>query len=209
VIKTKTQNKNAFKRFIKYLESRGVLYSVPSAATFEDWAIWKNKVKKEYPIQYSVREYTGDIWYTICRKYRATKYYLKTLLFPENKLIRNAIPVRGHDLTYIIKEMNFAAILQFREEAVKSCVDWEDTKDQLEFRNWLDTSAAWIKEGRAALNKQLDSAYPNIGLGDLDKHSIAELKELYSEVLRIEQLIEQTNETILLQMVKYRDYFWT
>lgn len=202
-------HKRRFNVFIKYLEDKGLLYSVPYAATLDEWSKWRSKIKKEYPIQYFIRESLGSVAYSFAQTCRTTRYRIRTFLFPENKLIRATIPVRGSDLTDIVLNMNLAAILQFKEEADKSLVDWDSDAEQKEFKAWLDTTAAWIKEGRDKMTQELNNAYPNITIYDLGKLTPDNIKELYSEVNRIEQVIAQTNEAILLQLVKYREHLWT
>ena len=198
-----------FAKLFRYLELKGLMYTVPFSATMEGWDTWRKKVQKEYPIQYFIREYIEDVESIFIRRWRQLKYFLRTLFFPENALIRNSIPKRGCDVTHLITEMNFAAILQFKEEADKALVDW-NTEYTKEFKTWLDSAVVWIKEGKANLDKKLDESYPSIDLmratPALDQEQI---KDLFKEVRRIEELIRQTDENILIQMIKYRDYFWT
>jgi hypothetical protein len=196
-------------KLFKYLEFKGILYTVPYSATMEGWDAWRDKVKKEHPIQYLVRDKLECIEYDLMRKYRRGSYLLRTLLSPENKLIRASIPVRDHDTCSIIIKMNFAAILQFKEEADNSCVDWDGRDCDKEFKDWLDRAVGWINEGKAKLEAELMKAYPTVNFRDIFKSDPADVQNLYKEVYRIEELIKQTDEDILVQMIKYRDYFWT
>jgi len=198
-----------FAKLFKYLELKGVLYAVPFAETMEGWNAWRKKVKKEYPIQYFIREKIEDIEDDIMRTYSRIRYYVRTLFFPENKRIRNAIPVRGHDLVSIIEKMNFAAILQFKEEADKSQVDWTANESHKEFKDWLDRSVVWLNEGKANLEKELDRAYPTVSLMRTEEITLEKYNDMYKEVRRLEELIKQTDENILLQLIKYREFFWT
>lgn len=198
-----------FAKLFKYLEFKGVLYAVPFAETMEGWDAWRNKVKKEYPIQYFIREKIEDIEDDIMRTYSRIRYYVRTLLIPENKRIRNAIPVRGHDVTSIIEKMNFAAILQFKEEADKSQVDWAANENHKEFKDWLDRAVVWLNEGKANLEKELDRAYPTVSLMNTGEITLEKYNDMYKEVHRLEALIKQTDENILVQLIKYREYFWT
>lgn len=198
-----------FAKLFRYLELKGLMYTVPFSATMEGWDTWRKKVQKEYPIQYFIREYIEDVESIFIRRWRQLKYFLRTLFFPENALIRNSIPKRGCDVTHLITVMNFAAILQFKEEADKSVVNWNDEHTE-EFKKWLDSAVVWIKEGKANLEKKLDEAYPDIYLiRSVPTLGEEQIKDLYKEVKRLEELIEQTDENILVQMIKYRDYFWT
>jgi hypothetical protein len=201
--------KGIFAKIFKYLELKGFLYAVPFAETMEGWDAWRKKVKKEHPIQYFIREKIEDIEDDIISAYYRIKYYVRTSLFPENKRIRNAIPVRGHDVTSIIEKMNFAAILQFKEEADKSQVDWTANESHKEFKDWLDRSVVWLTEGKANLEKELDRAYPTVSLMKTEEITLERYNDMYKEVHRLEELIKQTDENILVQLIKYREFFWT
>jgi hypothetical protein len=196
-------------KLFKYLEFKGILYSVPLYETMEGWDIWRDKVKKEHPIQYFVRDKLESIEYGFMRRYRSFRYLLRTTLFPENKLIRDSIPVRDQDICSTIIKMNFAAILQFKEEADNSHVDWEARQCDKEFKEWLDRAVAWINEGKSKLEDEAVKAHPSINFSDILKLDPANAQNLYKEVYRIEELIKQTDEAILVQLIKYRDYFWT
>jgi hypothetical protein len=196
-------------KIFKYLEFKGILYAVPLSETLESWDAWGKKVKKEHPIQYFIRENIEDIEDDITRSYSRIRYYLRTLLFPEHKRIRDSIPVRGCDVASIIENMNFAAILQFKEEADKSQVDWAANENHKEFKDWLDRAVVWINEGKANLEKELDRSYPTVSLMNTGETTLEEYNDMYKDVHRLEDLIKQTDENILVQMMKYREYFWT
>lgn len=199
-----------FAKLFRYLELKGLMYTVPFSQTLEGWDAWRKKVREEHPIQYRIRECIEDMEHIFIRRCRQLKYSLRTLFFPENELIRKAIPARGCDVTHLITVMNFAAILQFKKEADESHVDWNGTEEHREFKNWLDLAVVWIKEGKANLEKKLDEAYPDLDLiRSVPTLGKEQIKDLYKEVQRLEELIKQTDENILVQMMKYRDYFWT
>jgi hypothetical protein len=198
-----------FTKLFKYLEFKGVIYKTPFSATPEGWQEWDKQTSKKYPVIYRIREFIEDAEYDLIRKYSDIKYTIRTFLFPENKIIRESIPIRNHDIASIIPQMNFAAILQFKEEADKSMVDWDGDETQKEFKRWLDSAAIWVKEGRPNLQKALQDAYPNVSLADMQTMSGEQVKGLYFEVERLESLIAKTDENILIEMIKYRNYFWT
>jgi hypothetical protein len=88
-------------------------------------------------------------------------------------------------------------------------VDWEARQCDKEFKDWLDRTAVWINEGKAKLEAEAAKAHPTIDFNDILKLDPVNAQELYKEVYRIEELIKQTDEAILVQLIKYRDYFWT
>lgn len=196
-------------KLFKYLEFKGILYSVPYSETMEGWDTWRDKIKKEHPTQYFIRDRIESIEYDLIRKYSNLRYWIRTSLFPENKRIRAAIPVRDHDTCSTIINMNFAAILQFKEEADNSYVDWDARDCDKEFKDWLDGAVAWINEGKVKLEAELLEAYPRVNFRDIFKSDPAVIQDLYKEVYRIEALIKETDENILVQLMKYREHFWT
>jgi hypothetical protein len=199
-----------FTKLFKYLEFKELIYSVPFAATSEEWDAWHTAIKKQHPIQYAIRELVENIEYKLTRKWYSLRYHVKTFFRPENEMIRKAVSKRHADITSIILDVNFAIILQFKKEADASCVDWQAHDSHAEFKKWLDAACVWISEGRANLEKEKDRAYPDISLSELLKPSSRkECNNLYKEVYRLEALIEQTDENVLTQMIKYRNYFWT
>lgn len=199
-----------FTKLFKYLEFKGFIYSVPLAATSEEWDEWRAATQKQYPIQYAIREFIEDLEHRLARKWYSLRYRVKTFFRPENAMIRKAVPKRYADTTSIILDVNFATILQFKKEAEASCVDWQAHESHAEFKKWLDAACVWINEGKANLEKERDRAYPDRSLSELLKPSnMDEYNDLYKEVNRLEALIEQTDENILVQMMKYRNYFWT
>lgn len=198
-----------FTKAFKYLEFKGWMYSVPPYSTMEGWDAWMDAVKKQHPVQYAIRESIETFEYRLNRGWRSFRYKVKTFFIPENAMIRKAVPVRYADTASIILEINFAAILQFKKEADASYVDWQAQDTHAEFKKWLDEACVWISEGRAKLEKEKDSAYPDIELVKLPCLSGDDYNELYKEVNRLEALIDQTDENILIQMIKYRNYFWT
>lgn len=199
-----------FTSLFKYLEFKGFLYSVPFSATMEQWDEWRADTKKRYPIQHAIREAIESFEYTLWRKWRTLRYKVKTLFRPENAMIRKAVPKGYSDITSLILDVNFATILQFKKEADASSVDWSACEEHAEFKKWLDSACVWINEGRVNLEKEESQAYPDFSIvKHMRPSSMDDYNALYAEVNRLEALIDQTDENILIQMIKYRNYFWT
>lgn len=200
-----------FNKLFKYLEFKGLLYSVPYSATMEEWAEWRDNVKKSYPIQYAIRDTIETLEHRLYYRYTGLRYWIKTFFRAENETIRKAVPTRYTDTTSLIIDVNFAIIKQFKKEADESYVDWDGHESHAEFKKWLDLAYTWITEGRPNLEKERDRAYPKRrSLAEIFKSDSKEdYHSLYGEVHRLEALIAQTDENILIQMIKYREYFWT
>lgn len=182
-------------------------YKIPRVASLDAWHDWREQVKKDYPVQYFLRELIGDFQYSCHRMYRDTKYAIKCFFKPCHSDIRKAVPRQWADISSLIIDVNFAMILSFKKEADESWVDWKATENHQKFKNWLDTSAIWIKEGRPNLVELMMNAYPPHPLPEHLRGKSYD--ELYSEVNRIEALIDATDTNIIKQMIDYREYMWT
>lgn len=168
------------------------------------WGAWKKETKKNYPIQYFFREDFTRFFRIRWIRLKELKYRIQCFFFPKHPEIRKAIPRTWTDISNLVVDLNFAMILSFKKEADESWVDWNGTEEHRKFKNWLDAAADWIQKTRPELEKQRDNSYP----------PPAELKgksydELYGEVNRVEKLINDTDTTIIKQMIEYRDYMWT
>ncbi len=171
------------------------------------WGAWKKETKKNYPIQYFFREDFTRFFRIRWIRLKELKYRIQCFFFPKHPEIRKAIPRTWTDISNLVVDLNFAMILSFKKEADESWVDWNGTEEHRKFKNWLDAAADWIQKTRPELEKQRDNSYPPHPLP-------AELKgksydELYGEVNRVEKLINDTDTTIIKQMIEYRDYMWT
>lgn len=182
-------------------------YKVPRVMSLDEWDNWHKQIKKDRPVQYFIRERYSDCVYAVERMRRKIRMGIKYLFKPYHSDIRKAVPRHWADVSSLIVDVNFAMILSFKKEADKSYVDWNGTEGHYKFKNWLDSAANWIQEGYPNLKKQLDNSYPPHPLPEYLKNKSYE--ELYSEVNRIEKLINDTNTNILKQMIEYREYMWT
>lgn len=182
-------------------------YQVPNSLTLEDWKQWNINVKKDYPVQYFVRELACDAKYVVCRWYRTAKYKIRSIFKPSHQDIRKTIPREWADISSLIVDVNFAMIKSFKKEADEAFVDWSGTENHCEFKKWLDSAAHWIAIGRPNCQAQAYASYPPYPLPDHMRGKSYE--ELYGEVNKMEKLIEDTDTKILNQMIEYRGYFWT
>jgi hypothetical protein len=179
-------------------------YVVPRCLELQEWEKWDEYIKKTFPFQYFVREQIPTFcWYSIKHEWNTFVSRVKHFFKPCHPIIRKSIPrYDWMDLSDLIVDINFAIILQFKEEMDQGLVDWDWSEPHKQFKNWIESSVQWIKHDRVALDKQLHQSYP-----EFDKKGTYE--ELYGEVNRIEKLIEDTDKTIMKQMIDYKGYFWT
>ena len=157
-------------------------------------------------------------------------YYdnIRPIFAPQNKRYRKAIPRTWVDTSHLIEIVNFEFIKGFYEgEYLHGHTDWEGTGEHaVEFAKWLESAYDYITIERPQLEKNMDNAYPPLRPHDEifvpcetnEKGKVTMYKmvprkesyeELYGEVNRLEQLIQDKDLEILTQMVKYRHFFWS
>ena len=183
-------------------------YDVPSSLAWEDWEKWRNDTRAAYPFQYWLRE-TMPLWFQVYIWWDLRELYWKVYRFfnPCHKDIRKAVSRQWSDITSLIIDVNFAMILSFKKEADEFWVDWDNTPEYRKFKNWLDSAAHWITEGRPNCEAQKDACYPPHPLPPEMKGWTYD--QLYGNVNQMEKLISETDSNILKQMIEYRDYMWT
>lgn len=157
------------------------------------------------------------------------RYYdhIRPIWNDENKRIRESIPRTWVDISHLIEIVNFEMIKKFYETEYKAdIVDWDATDHHKEFARWLEWAYNYIINERPAYEKARDNAYPpsrpfNEWFSEPEKDENGRVfykynsrnegtyEELYGEVNRLEQLIEDTDTKVLTEFVKYRGFFWT
>jgi len=156
-------------------------------------------------------------------------YYdnIRPIFAPQNKRYRKAIPRTWVDTSHLIEIVNFEFIKGFYEgEYLHGHTDWEGTGEHaVEFAKWLESAYDYITIERPQLEKDMDNAYPPLRpmeewFEETDethngkklfkmKERTESYEELYGEVNRLEQLIQDKDSEILTQLVKYRHFFWS
>lgn len=188
---------------------RKIFYSIPEHNSLVEWLKWEKETKKKYPIQFFIREELPSLFRKkIVYKVNNFYWYLHNLFFPNNKYVRNSIPREYTDSSELIIKVNFAIIKSFKEEADKSLVDWDSTVSSKEFKSWLNDSYEWIVSLREKMLKESVESYPDAPLEILSEGR-SDFESLYSRSNSIEKLIQDTDNQILINLVKYRNFMWT
>jgi hypothetical protein len=156
-------------------------------------------------------------------------YYdkIRPIFHPQNKRYRKVIPRTWSDVSHLIEIVNFEFIKGFYEgEYLHGHTDWEGTGEHaVKFARWLESAYDYITIERPKLEEDMDNAYPPIRPVDewfeetsetLNGQKLFRMKErkesyeeLYGEVNRLEQLIQDRDTEILTQLIKYRHFFWS
>jgi hypothetical protein len=185
-----------------------------------------NKFSIKKTINNFLRDKFDIYYYKDLIPFRYWMYYtekIRPIWSPAHTRIRKAVPRKWMDLSSIIKDVNFEIIKSFyEEEYLNGVVDWEQSgPSHIEFSVWLEEAYRYVTEERLMLEKQMDDAYPPSRPIDAWFEETEETfkgKKLYkfkpsnadySEVNRLEQLIEEKDTEILSTLIKYRGFFWT
>ncbi len=156
-------------------------------------------------------------------------YYdkIRPIFAPQNKRYRKIIPRTWSDVSHLIEIVNFEFIKGFYEgEYLHGHTDWVGTGEHaVEFAKWLESAYDYITIERPQLEKDMDNAYPPLRPMDewfeetdktLNGTKLFKMKErtesyeeLYGEVNRLEQLIQDKDTEILTQLIRYRYFFWS
>lgn len=163
---------------------------------WDEWDTWRAQTKANHPIQYRVREFatwlSHRFWDWVDWPVAMWRWAFK----PPHKLVRAAIPRTWSDLTGLIVDINFAIILQFKEEM--DIVDWDATEEHAAFRDWHTNAVKYIRTNRPDLESKKD-----------DIIHIGGSETWYKAYQDIEDEIEKRDTELLKQMIENRGYFWT
>lgn len=188
---------------------RKIFYSIPEHKSLIEWVDWEKETKEKYPIQFFIREELPSFFrIKILHKVHNLYWRIHNLFFPNNRYVRNSIPRDYTDASELIIKVNFAIIKSFKEEADKSLVDWDSNAYSKEFKSWLNDSYEWIVSLREKMLKESVESYPDEPLEILSEGR-SDFESLYSRSNSLEKLVQTTDNQILINMLKYRNFMWT
>jgi hypothetical protein len=182
----------------------GLIYRTPFSLEWYEWDDFDTYIKKEYPIQYRIRDFflSVEIKYSRIKSWFYDRYLW--IFRPAHPILRKSFPREWHDLTSLIIDINFAIILQFEDEMKNGWVDWQATEHHAAFAEWMKKAVNYIKVERPALLDAMYNSAPDTNVKLRDRKL-----EDYDEWRRIEQLIESKDAELIKEMVDNRHYFWT
>lgn len=128
-------------------------------------------------------------------------WYLYRQIRPCHAAVRDAIPKSWVDDVELIRDVNFAIIKEFYEKE-SNTVDWTAHEEHQAFYAWLQASYEYITSGRMLKEGELQQAWERVDGGVV---GVAR----YAQVDAIEDHITQQDDAILVQMMRYRKYFWS
>lgn len=196
------------------------LYLLPVALPSEilndepGWSEWSRRIKQEFPVQWWIREWflshSNPIYHIIvrARSWLIRAYHsMYRILKPCIPRTRKSIPRHKYvEVTEAIRDINFSLILDFwYEEVDGGIVDYTATEQHKQFYSWLQASVFWIERARPDALVKLEAEL----IATNKKDSSCSYTELYGNYDKLERLIETTDNKILLDLIKYRSFFWT
>jgi hypothetical protein len=153
-----------------------------------------------------------DKYSIFCPYYwRDLKYKISCFFNHRNKWVIKAIPREWRDKDTVFEEILFAGIINFVEgEEALTTVEWSKEHEEkiLEIYHWAKT-------GRHELEKKMMAAYPKEnpifkdGKFNYTNCSKKSYEELYGEVNRLENLLNDTNTKHLVWLIENRAILWT
>jgi hypothetical protein len=169
-----------------------------------------------------------DIWDILPSGWKFRYFdHIYPIFNPQNERVRKIIPRKWVDISSLIENVNFEFVKAFyEEEYIDGIVDWDAQPEHREFADWLEATYAYITVERPLLEQQLDEAYPPTRSLDkmfepceVDENGKVKMYKMvddgltyeqkYGEVNRIEKNIEDRDTEVLLEIIKYRHFFWT
>lgn len=122
----------------------------------DPFSLW---CKKHHPVQYWFRDTlywkVAGLYYRTVEKIRSI---CKSIFSPYNTRIRKSIPTgTWTDISYLIPEMVFAAVIQFDEEIEKyNFVNWQATPEHSKFMKEFKECVKWA-HSRKETREEIDA----------------------------------------------------
>ena len=174
-------------------------YEAPFAMMINDWNNWEKHIKKEYPIQYWLRE---SFQYTFRRYYRTIKGLKRYIINPRRRMRNAVFSVQYMDLVELVPHFHFQAIIEFVEvEKTFEVTDWSE-EGVSEKGKKLKGLYNYVKYERPFLLEKLNTAYEQIEITteyDLNR---------YNEVDTISKEIKNKDTELCIWVIQNRDVLW-
>lgn len=158
-------------------------------------------IKKNFPIQYPLRQFGYKM------KVRASKIYdaIRYAINPRQRWLTKQIPKDWCDKVSLIPTLNFAMVVHFVDgEDALAETDWDASSEyHSEFAKQLKDCYDYIKNRRPELQKRFENSYPDEETKTGDYHVD------YAEHNKIEEMLENEDTKYLVWIVTNRDFFWT
>jgi hypothetical protein len=178
-------------------------YEAPFALMINDWDNWEKHIKKEYPIQYWLRE---NFQYSLRRFYNSVKDLKNKIINPRQKMRNALFTSKWVDLVELVPQFHFQAIIEFVEtEKAFEKIVWDNslnpktTEAGIKLKEYYN----YVKVERPLLLEKLSQAYENVEI-------TAELNDSrYKEVDEIDKQIKTKDTELCIWVIQNRELLWT
>jgi hypothetical protein len=197
------------------------LYRKPLALPLEwfdenekGWVHFYKEIKKEYPIQWFIREWCFSFEnpiYAVLKRIQFfiddKKYALKNFISPPYPMWRKTLPRHQYkDVTTIVVESNFNLILDFYQgEKKNGNVDWNAQENTKKFFEELTSVVKWIEEDRIKWEKELNDELSNASKNRKEK----DYEKKYGQYDKLQKVMKDKETEILKWFIDNREFFWS
>lgn len=176
----------------------------PKRTTESGWTEWEARIKKEFPIQFFLRDTVGgyiDIRQRVVRHWWYD--HVVCHLRPRQKWLTKKIPKTWCDKTTLIPLVLFEMVVNFVDsEKCFENVEYSATEEHAKFAYELRECYGFITETLPELERQLQASYPT------NESRTGVYEDDYALVNQYEKEIEEQTTKWLTWIVANRSSFW-
>lgn len=180
-------------------------YVKPWAISWGEWEKEDAFFKKNYSVQYFLRDTVYYFFFGLHRSYKELKWDIKGHIKNPRKQMRDKVfPHRWNDLSHSIVTFHLEAIVEFvdREKCFEN-TDYDSDDFHKDFAKGLKECYDYVKNVRPKWQKDLDDAFNRV-----PSNPEGEYKEIYKEVNEIEAKIDEHDTKVCEWVIENRAYFW-
>ena len=202
-----------------YRKPYALPWEFPSSEDEKGWNYFYESLRKEYPIQYFIREWIPSLDNPLLFAYKkyvswpihGIKYAISNFISPCFPRWRKVLPRHKYsDITELVVESNLALICDFyHEEVVDGCVDWSDNDEHKKFYTELVANVHWIEHERNKIDKMKDEALTKAVNNRIKTNGEFDYAKTYADHDRLEKHKTEKETEILKWFIDNRDFFWT
>jgi len=148
------------------------------------------------------------IWRRAERKLNDFVWNVYRYFNPCHKKIRDAIPRKWVNQVELIRDVNFAFIVEYVEGEMY-IIDWESDDKHKEVAAFLDQAYTYIKTGRHLLEQKIWEALDEAILTRETEGIKRSYEERYGEHDQLEAELDQRDLEILVKLMQYRKWMWS
>lgn len=133
-------------------------------------------------------------------------WYVYRLFKPCHQKVRNTIPRQWSDLVELIRDVNFAFIVEFYEDEYRkeSFAD-PDNDEAQKVAEFLETSYKYIKEERELLQNKISLELDLVWRVDNKEQR----SKTYADIFVLEKELESRDTEVLVKLMQYRAWMWS